>query len=467
MFQHFVNREEELALLEELYHSSKAEFIIIYGRRRVGKTELVLKFAPAKPSIYFLAEERRDEENLTELKNKIGEYLKDEWISKLEVKTWVELFKYFAEKIGKNKLILIIDEFPYLAKHNPGVPSAFQKAWDLYLKNTNVMLIIIGSSISMMEKLLGYKSPLYGRRTAQLEVKPLKFAQIALFLPGHGAEDLIRVFSCAGGIPFYIAQFDAGKSFFHNLEDLFLKRGRFLYEEADFLLKQEFREPANYFSILKALSFGYSKYGEIISYTGLDKSIVSKYMDNLIKIRVVQKYYPLLSKKEKTRDTRYEIVDNYYKFWFRFIYPNKTLIEENRGREVLKKIEKEIDIYISRIFEEVASEILPLKLDFRISKLGCWWHRGEEIDLVALNESTKEIAFLECKWSNVGKKDANQILTDLKRKAELVKWHNRERKEYYGIIAKNIASKEEFRSEGYLVYDLGDFPIKRVRFDKR
>jgi len=457
MFQHFVNREGELALLEELYHSDKAEFIIIYGRRRVGKTELVLKFTATKPSIYFLSEERRDEENLIELKNKIGEYLKDEWISKLEVKTWAELFKYLAEKIDKRKLVLIIDEFPYLVKHNPGVPSAFQKAWDLYLKNTNVMLVIIGSSISMMEKLLGYKSPLYGRRTAQLEVKPLKFAQVAQFLPGYSAEDLIRVFSCAGGIPFYIGQFDAGKSFFHNLEYLFLKRGRFLYEEADFLLKQEFREPANYFSILKALSFGYSKYGEIISYTGLDKSIVSKYTDNLIKIGVVRKSYPLLSKKEKTRDIRYKIADNYYKFWFRFIYPNKTLIEENRGSEVLKRIEKEIDTYVSRTFEEVASEILPLKLEFTISKLGRWWHKGEEIDIAALNEETREIAFFECKWSSVGRRDAERIIADLKRKAALVKWRNQERKEYYGIIAKNIANKEELRSKGYLVYDLKDF----------
>lgn len=457
MFQHFVNREEELELLEELYSSKKAEFIIIYGRRRVGKTELALKFYANKPAVYFLAEERRDEENLREFKSRIGEHLKDEWISKLDIKSWSELFKYISEKIGKDKLLIIIDEFPYLMKHNHGIASAFQKAWDLYLMDKKVMLIIIGSSISMMEKLLGYKSPLYGRRTAQLEVKPLKFMQISPFLPNYTVEDLIKVFSCVGGVPFYITQFDANKSLFQNIEDLFLRRGRFLYEEADFILKQEFREPANYFSILRAISFGYLKYGEIVSYTGLDKSIVSKYLDNLTRIRLVRKSYPLLAKKEKIRDIRYEMTDNYYRFWFRFIYPNKTFIEEKRGKEVLKKIEKEMNHYIGRIFEEIASEILLLKFDFEISALGRWWHKKQEIDIIALNEETKQIAFFECKWSVINERKAEKIIAELKNKAKEVKWHNKDRIEFYGIIAKKIKNKEELTEKEYLTYDLTDF----------
>lgn len=441
-------------MLDELYHTKKAELIIIYGRRRVGKTELVLKFVADKPSVYFLSEERRDKENLEEFKSRIGEYLKDEWISRLEVEGWPELFRYITQSLNGAKLVIIIDEFPYLVKHNSGIPSAFQKAWDLYLKNSNILLVIVGSSISMVEELLGYKSPLYGRRTAQLEVRPLKFLEMGKFLPNYILDDLIKVYSCVGGIPFYVAQFDGNKTFSQNVEDLFLKRGRFLYEEADFLLKQEFREPANYFSILKSISFGYTKYGEIVNYTGLEKSIVSKYLDNLTKIRVVEKSYPVLSKKEKTRDTKYEITDNYYKFWFRFIYPNKSLIEENRSKEVVKKIENEMNSYLGPIFEEVSSAILPYKLDFEVSKLGRWWHKSEEIDLVALNEESKEIAFFECKWSNLSKKEAKRILSDLERKSTQVKYGDRR---LYGIIAKNIESKEDIRGEGYFACDLRDF----------
>ncbi|MFP3910008.1 MAG: ATP-binding protein [Archaeoglobaceae archaeon] len=454
MYQHFINRGEELNLLGEIYRSRKAEFVVIYGRRRVGKTELVLNFVADKPSIYFLAEERRDKENLEEFKSRVGEYLKDEWLARLEVEGWPELFRYIAQNLGDSKPVIIIDEFPYLVKHNSGIPSAFQKAWDLYLKNSSIMLVIVGSSISMIEDLLGYKSPLYGRRTAQLEVRPLKFLDTSKFLPNYSLDELIKVYSCVGGIPFYVAQFDRNKTFSQNLEDLFLKRGRFLYEEADFLLKQEFREPANYFSLLKSISFGYTKYGEIVNYTGLDKSIVSKYLDNLAKIRVVKKSYPVLSKKEKTRDTRYEITDNYYKFWFRFVYPNKSLIEENRSKEVLKKIENGMNTYLGPIFEEVSSMILPYKLDFEVSKLGRWWHKNEEIDLIALNEESKEIAFFECKWSDLSRKEAKRTLSNLERKSTQVKYGDRR---LYGIIAKNIERKEDIRDEGYFVCDLSDF----------
>lgn len=461
MFQQFVNRGPELALLDELYYSPKAEFLITYGRRRVGKTELALRFAGDKKSLYFLAEERRDLENLRELQGIMGAFLQDKWFAKTEIKNWAELLRLFSEKIQGKKIILIIDEFPYLVKHNPGVPSAFQKAWDMHLKNKNVMLVLIGSSISMMEELLGYKSPLYGRRTAQLEVKPLGVFHIRDFLPGYNAEDLIKVFSSVGGIPFYLERFDAKKDFFENIEDLFLFRGRFLYEEAEFLLKQEFREPANYFSILKAISFGYTRYGEIVSYTQLDKTMVSKYLDNLARVRVIRKSHPIISKKEKTRDKRYEISDPYYRFWFKFIYPNKTLIEENRGGEVLEGIKRDINAFIGPAFEEVAKEFLAkLSMDGLLSpnfsKLGRWWHREEEIDLVAPNEETKEITFFEVKWSRLTKREVYRILDDLKRKAKLVKWHNRSRRETFGIMAKKIVSKEDLREEGYLAYDLED-----------
>lgn len=452
MIQQFINRTEELNILKDRMYAPNPQFIMLYGRRRVGKTELVTRFIENKPAIYFLAEEKRYRDNLDEMKEIMSIHLKDEEFKMIKFENWVQLFKSFTSRI-KKRTIIIIDEFPYLVEQDASIPSEFQKIWDMHLsKSENIMLILIGSSVSMMEKLLAGKSPLFGRRTAQLEIKPMDIFHIKDFLPGYSMEDCIKAYASTDGIPLYLNQFNSELSVYDNIKNTLFRRDALLYNEAEILLRQEFREPANYFAILKAISFGYTKQSEIANYTGIDKSIISKYIQNLEEIRIIKKEHPLTDKKEKRKNSRYDFQDNYFRFWFRFIYPNKTLIERG-APEAFETMKKNHGAYLGFIFEKTAAEFLWKTMPVRFTKLGRWWHKDIEIDIIALNNDTKEILFCECKWrENVNPK---KILYELKEKSKYVHWNNTQRKEHYAIFAKSF--KEKIKEPNLMLFDLDDF----------
>lgn len=435
----FVNRKDELNFLEDTYKKGKTEFIVIYGRRRVGKTELVNQFIKNKPHIYFLADERGDYFNLKDLQKSMGEFLEEELFKKADIIDWDELFTEFTKRV-KTKIIIVIDEFPYLVSSNKAIPSIFQKIWDLNLSKKDVYLILLGSSVSMMENyVLSYKAPLYGRRTGQLNIKPLRFKYIPKFFPKYNFEDIIKVYSVTDGIPLYILKFNPGIGFFENLKENVLKVGAFLYEETEILMKQELRETTNYFNILKAIAFGKTKYGEIVNFSRLDKTIVSKYLDNLISLRIIKKEYPITQKKEM-RNAIYKFEDNYFNFWFRFIYPNKSLIEQNRQGELTSLIKEDFNLYLSSIFEKLCRELQwDIRTGFTPTKVGRWWHKDKEIDIAGLNEKTKEILFAECKWQD--ETNAEKILEELKEKSEFVDWNKDKRKEYYAVFAKSFKKR--------------------------
>ena len=458
MFQLFIDREEELEVLEERFRKGQPEFIVIYGRRRVGKTELVVHFIKNKPGIYLLSEEKRYSDNLDEMKRMAADFLEDEEFKLIRFENWVQMFKSFSERI-KERTVIIIDEFPYLVRETGGIPSEFQKIWDMHLsKSENIMLILVGSSIGMMEELLGRKSPLFGRRTAQLEIKPVDIFQVGKFLPGYDMEDCIKVYGCSDGIPLYLKQFDAKLTPFENIKNAFFRRDAPLYSEAEFLMKQEFREPANYFLILKAVSFGNTKQHEIVNYTNIDKSIISKYIQNLEEIRVIRREYPVTERKETRKSARYAFSDNYFRFWFRFVYPNKTLIE--RGSEAaFEAVKKEYNTYLGGIFEKAAKEFLWKTHPFDFTKLGRWWRKDKEIDIVALNDNTRDVFFFECKWRDMKEGNARKILSELQEKSKSVDWNNNTRKEHFGVIAKYIENKDRLKKDGYFAYDLADFSL--------
>ncbi|MCX9088960.1 MAG: ATP-binding protein [Candidatus Methanoperedens sp.] len=454
MMQQFINRDEELNILEERFISKKTEFIVMYGRRRVGKTELAVHFIRDKPGIYFLAGEKADAENLEEMKGVMADFLKNDEFRMIKFENWVQLFKSFSEKI-RERTVIIMDEFPYLVKENKSVPSEFQKIWDMHLsKNDKIMLIIVGSSVGMMEKLLGSKSPLFGRRTAQLEIKPVSIFQVRKFLPGYSMEDCITTYGCTDGIPLYLNQFDPKISAFENIKNNFFRKDALLYGESDFLLRQEFREPANYFAILKAISFGYVKQNEIVSYTNIDKSIISKYLQNLEEIRVITREFPVTEKKEKRKNNRYVFSDNYFRFWFRFVYPNRMLIEK-RDDGAFASMKKTNNMYLGAVFEKVASEFLWETKPFRLTRLGRWWHKDKEIDLVALNENENEIYFIECKWMGLSETRIRKLFSELKEKSQFVDW-NKDAKKHYVIIAKKAENKKIHKKEGNYLFDMED-----------
>lgn len=362
----------------------------------------------------------------------MAELLRDSLFARIGFNDIDELLITFADRIDNRRIILIIDEFPLLIEHYRPVLSLLQKAWDLKLSETRIMLILCGSSVSAMETdVLGYRSPLYGRRTGQ-------------------------VYGVVGGIPAYLLQFNPEKSFDENVVENVLSKGAFLYEEAEILLREELREPANYFAILQAVASGRSKFGEIVNTTGLDKSLVSKYLAVLQRLGIVEREVPVtVTWKEASKRGLYSIADNYFAFWFRYVLSNKSYLEAGLGREVWKRSAEDFNAYMGSIFERLVRtpEVFVNLIEFRFTKLGRWWHKNEE--LVALNEREKRALFVEVKWRELNEREVQGILKDLARKAELVGLDDWEKS--YGLVAKRIGGKEELSEEGWLIWDLADF----------
>ena len=442
----FVNRKKELDSLSAVNKGSKAQFIVIYGKRRVGKTELVKQFFKKIPHIYFLADKAPEKEQLSLLSEKVGILYKDEFLLSRGFGNWYEFFNYIK---GKGRIVLAIDEFPFLIESNRAVPSIFQKGWDEYLKNSDIVLILLGSSIGMMETdVLGYKSPLFGRRTGQLLIEPLSFWDSKEFFPKMSDENFVYIYSILGGTPAYLLQFVPSADLFTNIRKKILKTNAYLFSEPEFILKEELREPRNYFSILRAISMGKTRVSEIINETGFQKNIVGKYLSVLVDLRIVKREAPITEKLyEKSKKGIYMLDDNFFRFWFKFVFPNKSFIEEGEINYVIKnKIKPEKDIFVSHTYEEVCRAYVRkgllkgIKNSGRFNKVGQWWTRNAGIDIVGINEDENTILFGEVKWSN--KKVGINILNELKRKASLVTWGKENRKEYYALFSRKGFTEE-------------------------
>ena len=460
----FVNRKNELKFLETRYKSKSSEFIVIYGRRRVGKTELMLKFLENKKGMYFLASTEGDRQNIQDFSKIVGRIIDDDNFGEIEFSGWHSLFetlfkhKSFYELIEHEKFVIIIDEFPFLIQNNKAIPSIFQKIWELVMKNENIMLMLSGSAVSVMEsEVLGHKSPLYGRRTGQWQVAPLDFKHTKDFLP-YSTEDLINTWFVVGGIPEYLLKFDTDLTFWENVLENVITKGTYLSEEADFLLSEEFREPKNYKLIFKGIALGYNSLGEICNYTGLDKSMVSKYLSVLCRMHIVRDEMPVTA-SSKFKRRLYFMEEPYFNFWFRYVYPNRIDLEANRSREVLELIKSDFSTYSGHMFEILVTDLIKkgnILSNCSFSKIGRWWHKDSEIDVVGLNEGTEDIHFVECKWKYMSEKDALKVLNKLQVKSDLVQWNNDTRKENFVLVAKKVEGKESLRTKGFFVFDMDD-----------
>lgn len=435
----FIDRKNELAFLEENWNDAdyKAKFIILWGKRRVGKTELVKEFIKDKPKIYFLSENTSNNEQLKRFSQAVGNFFNEPLLKVRGFSEWEESFDYIKRK--NEKFILVIDEFPYLIQSNPVIPSLFQKAWDEYWSKTKLYLIILGSSVSIMEnEVLGYKSPLYGRRTAQYKIDPMPFNSIGLFRKHESFEDRMMHYALGGGIPAYWLQFSEKKDFYGNLRDHVLKKGQFLYEEVEFVLREELREPRYYFALLQAIAQGKRKLSEIVNATGVTQSAANKYLSVLSDLGIVEREIPVTEEKPlKSKKGLYRIKDEFFAFWFAFVFPSRSRIEIGESESVIEEIKAGLDRYISFVYERVAIQILLNNSEklFRFSALGRWWDKNQEIDIIGINPSSNSIVFCEVKWSK--KPVGLDIYENLKQKTKLVDWGEKNRKEFYCLFSKS------------------------------
>ena len=421
----FVDRQEELAQMNRLYHSTRAELFVLYGRRRVGKTELLRAFCAEKPHLFFIATLSSDTEQLAAFSQHVWRFTHGETLEGFTFPTWEDAFRSLAILPGRS--VIVLDEFTYLISGNKAIPSVLQKVWDETLKDANLLLVLCGSYIGMMEnEVLGYQAPLYGRRTGSLLLRPFGLAALARFFPGASAEERLRTWGVLGGMPYYLKVFSEQHDLFDNIQEHILNRQGILYNEPRLLLMEELREPRNYFSILRAIAQGHTRLNEIAQSSGVGPvSSTARYLDILQQLHLITRRTPVTeSQPEKSKKGIYCIDDHFLRFWFRYVHPNLGSLDIGLDEAVLtQKIQPDFDSFLGSTFEE-ASRVYTAglarsgRLSFLPERIGGWWDRDVEIDVAALSESERCLLLGECKWSHhlVGL----NVLEDLQRKGRLM-----------------------------------------------
>ncbi|MFO8109194.1 MAG: ATP-binding protein [Thermoplasmata archaeon] len=425
----FVNRKNELSSLKNHHAREGFEFIVITGRRRVGKTRLLQEFSKGKKCIFLMCEERKWRYNLDKFNRIIGDFFN---IPTPNFKSFRDCFEYIA---NDEKTIVIIDEFSYLMK-NKDIIGEFQGIVDEILSDKDHTLILSGSAVSMMKKsVLSQRSPLYGRTTAQLNLRPLKFSHLSEWFQGVDMEDIIKIFGVADSIPKYL-EFFKGKNVNSEIKQNLFSPDAFLFREAKMLLEEELREPETYYQILEAISFGHTRTTDIANHSYMEAKNVSSYLNILEDLGFVEKEISILDSRRKRG--LYKIKDNYFKFWFRFVSPYFTEIENWQGQGAINEFNRSFDRYLGSVFEDVCRELL--RTSGRWHKLGRWWYKEDEIDIVGLNEREDTILFGECKWSK--KKVGLNLLDELKEKSVKVRWKNETRKEVFYLFSRSGFTQE-------------------------
>lgn len=393
----FIGRKHELETLNREY-GRKCSFVVVYGRRRIGKTTLLQEFAKDKDSIYFMADQEHGSGNLRNFSDSVCKKINMPGAS---FNSWTDALDALTRE---SKRIIIIDEFQYLVQSDPSVPSAFQVAWDTVLKNREVMLILCGSYIGLMEKhTLNYSSPLYGRRTASIKLGKLELDEIEGSFPDMTGRQLIEYYAVTGGVPKYMEIFGED-SLRENIKHHVFNRNGFLYEEPLFLLANEVKDPVNYLSILRSIAAGNRKLSDIAGNMEVRSNVLSPYLNTLIELDIVERRVPVTENNPGGgRNGMYCIKDNFISFWFAFVYPYRRFLESGTDADALRNFDSRfIDWHVSFVFEEICRARLRTRalVGGTYTKIGSYWEKGIEIDVVAVDPVNKKIFAAECKYTS-------------------------------------------------------------------
>ncbi len=418
----FVDRESEIASLEAAWRSERAEMIVVYGRRRVGKTALLRAFCDNHPSAFWVASLSSEALLRQGFTDTIwqADHPGSGGAAGYSYESWERAFIALGESAADRRLIVVIDEFPYLTSADPSVPSILQKVWDERLQHTRLMLILCGSHIGMMEReLLLYGAPLYGRRTGQIQLRPLPLRAMTALFPTYDAIQQIETYAVLGGTPAYLTQWDRRQSLLSNVEQRILNPASYLYLEPQFLLREELQEPRNYFAVLQAIAQGRTRLNEISQAAGMERGPASRYLSVLQDLHLIERRVPVTEiRPDKSRRGVYRLRDPFLAFWFRFVAPHISTLEIGHTAPIAQLVAAELSQFIGPVFKDLCREWLVeqaafQRLPFAPDRIGAWWNGEEEIDQVAVGQDALLLG--ECKWTN--RPVGTNILDDLKRKA--------------------------------------------------
>ncbi|HEV2853971.1 MAG TPA: ATP-binding protein [Thermoanaerobaculia bacterium] len=407
----FLGRHAELRVLQEAYEAPASAFIPIYGRRRIGKSELILQLLKDRPGLYFVGKQAPAALQIREFLEEAARLLEEPLLAAVAPESWSTaldaVVSRWPRRKSDRKLILALDEFQWMVETSPELPSLLQERWDrTWRRSGNVLLILCGSYIGFMEReVLGKKSPLFGRRTAQIHLQPFSYREAALFHPRYSRTDQARAYFLCGGVPLYLQRFDDRRSIEANIAAELLDEYAPLYREADFLLREELREVTSYHAVLYAVATGHGTVQEIARQAGQDPRNLAYYLQQLLELRYLERRYPLTGEKPSARSVRYELADPLLRFWFRFIFPNTSAIRHMGAQRALRDlIRPHLDAYFGLCFERLCREALPwLYTREGVSapfEIGQYWSKTTQIDVVGLREDGwTDLG--ECKWGPV------------------------------------------------------------------
>lgn len=455
MIREFIDRTEELGILEREWQSPGGRLIILYGRRRVGKTRLIDEFTRDKPCILSIAEDASPHIQIVQCKARCAEFLGDPLLASLDIGTWEQLFTYLAQKPQKGRTCLVIDEFTYLIKNDPSVLSALQKVWDHNFANSEWYILLSGSILSLMSDCaLSYTSPLYGRRTRDILLGALAFGDSQGFF-SCSFQDSLRIYLSVGGIPEYLLKASAYQDAGSFYECEFFNRYGYFYHEPYFILSQEFRELKIYQSVLHAIALGNTTSTPIARFCGVDTRHLYPYIEAMIRLGLIEKEVPILA---SARQGCYRIKDRIFDFWYSFVFARRQEIET--GRFILASID--MNAYFGKQFEafvrdEFSGAVLP---GYRI---GHWWYKEDEIDLVAVHDESSTIVFGECKWGDISLNEANHLIARLQEKSKKIRNERYEHRVFSLFCAGTIEEKKVLQKEGNLIFDSADIQKHMVR----
>ena len=406
----FVNRERELLSLAEVWDWPGAQFLVLYGRRRTGKTALLLRFAQDKPCVYWMASQSSAAALLRGFSQALWRYANPDTLVEEEFSfpSWKAAFIYAAGLARDSRLMLIVDEFPYAVDADPSLPSLLQGVWDHHLKETQVFLALAGSHVGMMERyVMAYRAPLYGRATAQLHLRPMDFSSARQFVPRYSTPAALTTYAIVGGIPAYLERFDDGRSVEANVRARVLAPTSMFQIDPLYLLNEALREPRHYFAVLEAIGVGHRTLTEIARAAGLERTHVPKYLSTLGALGIVERRVPV-KPGSRSRQQRgiYFISDHYLRFYFRFIVPHQSELQRGKVDRVWETIERQLPAFIgSTLFEElcrdwVQSQGAQGQLPFRPTDVGSYWDRHIQIDVAAVSDSEQALLLGEARYTS-------------------------------------------------------------------